>query len=143
MEPTKETRIILLVEDDEDDAYIVQRGLRHLPFDYRLEIYSEAVAALEHLKQGKSKDQLPDLILLDLHMPGMDGFDFLEAIRKDENLAEIRVVVLTGMDDDDALLKSYESGATSYLAKPQNKFEFQSFIAIATEWWADTSIRRT
>jgi two-component system, response regulator len=140
MGPSKETRSILHIEDDEDDAYIVRRGLRHLPFDYHLEVFSDAAVALVYLKKCQSEDKLPDLILLDLHMPGMDGFDFLEAVRKDDDLSEIRVVVLTGMDDDESLLKSYESGATSYLTKPQNKFEFQSFIANATEWWADTSL---
>ena len=142
MGTTRETRNILLIDDDEDDAYIVRRGLRHLPFDYHLEVISDAAAALDCLKKCQSAEELPDLILLDLQMPGMNGYDFLEAIRKDDDLSEIRVVVLTGMDNDDALLKSYESGATSYLAKPQNKFEFQSFIASATEWWADTSLPR-
>lgn len=140
MESTREHRNILLVDDDEEDAYIVQRGLRHLPFDYHLEIYSDAVTALDYLNKCKTEPKLPDLILLDLQMPGMDGFEFLEAIRKDDDLSKIRVVVLTGVDNDEALLKAYENGATSYLAKPQNKFEFQSFIANATEWWADTSI---
>ena len=140
MELTRGTRNILLVEDDEDDAYIVGRGLRHLPFEYHLEIISDALSALEYLKRCKVDDQLPDLILLDLYMPGMDGFDFLEAIRKDDDFSQIRVVVLTGMDNDEALLRAYESGATTYLTKPQNKFEFQSFIASATEWWTETSI---
>lgn len=139
MVPAGETRNILLIEDDEEDAYIVRRGLRHLPFDYHLEVISDAAAALVYLNKCQSEDKLPNLILLDLHMPGMDGFDFLEAIRKHDGLSEIRVVVLTGLDDDESLLRSYESGATSYLAKPQNKYEFQNFIANATEWWVDTS----
>lgn len=133
-------KIILLVEDDEADAYLVQRGFRHLPFDYHLEIASDAKQALVFLAKCKTEGKSPDLILLDLFMPGMDGFEFLETVRSDEDWSDIRIVVLTGIDNDESILRAYQTGATSFLAKPSNKYEFQKFVAQAAEWWSGGTV---
>ena len=126
---------ILLVEDDETDAYLIQRSFRALPFEHDLEIAEDGVSALQKLESRLASDTLPDLVLLDLHMPGMNGFEVLEKIRTNDQYQDLRVVVLTGADSDDTLLKAYECGATSYAVKPQNRLEFRHFVAEIAEWW--------
>ena len=59
----------------------------------------------------------------------------METIRANERLADIRIVVLTGSDSDETLVKAYNSGATSYAVKPNNRLEFRRFVAEIAEWW--------
>ena len=67
------TKSILLVEDDESDAYLIERAFRSLQFEYKLEITTDGSSALKLLEGCSSSSDLPELILLDLHMPGMNG----------------------------------------------------------------------
>ena len=89
---------ILLVEDDRVDAMAVQRAFRELKIGDRLEVVLDGVGALEHLEARG--EELPDLILLDLNMPRMNGVEFLFARRERERLRDIPVVVMTTSTDE-------------------------------------------
>jgi CheY-like chemotaxis protein len=108
---------ILLVEDNFEDAAVTKRVLMHNKLNRDLTIATsgkDAIAAL----QNKSKTDLPQLILLDINLPDISGIDLLRRIKKDEELQDIPVVILTGSNEDQDIQKSYDLGAGSYLVKP-------------------------
>ncbi len=108
---------ILLVEDNFEDAAVTKRVLLHNKLNNGLVIAAsgkEALAALQNI----TKADLPQLILLDINLPDISGIDLLTRIKKDKNLSNIPVVILTGSNVDQDIQKSYDLGADSYLVKP-------------------------
>lgn len=110
---------ILLVEDDELDVISVQRSLAKFDADYELHTAYNGIEALDLLK--KSPDPLhPDVILLDLNMPKMNGIEFLSIIRKDKALADIRVFIMTTSAENADRSRTEELGISGYIIKPLN-----------------------
>ena len=108
---------ILLVEDNLEDVAVTKRVLKHNKLDRRLIIATSGKVALDAL-QNKTKEDLPQLILLDINLPDISGIDLLTHIKKDRSLDTIPVVILTGSNEDQDIQKSYDLGASSYLVKP-------------------------
>ncbi|MBN1235610.1 MAG: response regulator [Methanotrichaceae archaeon] len=108
---------IMLVEDNLEDAVVTKRVLKHNKLDKGLVIATNGKEALAAL-QNKTNAYLPQLILLDINLPDISGIDLLTCIKKDENLRNIPVVILTGSNEDQDIQKSYDLGASSYLVKP-------------------------
>jgi CheY-like chemotaxis protein len=108
---------ILLVEDNFEDAAVTKRVLMHNKLNTGLSIATSGKEALAALR-NKSKTGLPQLILLDINLPDISGIDLLRQIKKDEELRDIPVVILTGSNEDQDIQKSYDLGAGSYLVKP-------------------------
>ena len=108
---------ILLVEDNLEDVAVTKRVLKHNKLDRRLVIATSGKVALDAL-QNKTKEDLPQLILLDINLPDISGIDLLTHIKKDKSLDTIPVVILTGSNEDQDIQKSYDLGASSYLVKP-------------------------
>lgn len=108
---------ILLVEDNLEDVAVTKRVLKHNKLDRRLVIATSGKVALDAL-QNKAKEDLPQLILLDINLPDISGIDLLTTIKKDKSLDTIPVVILTGSNEDQDIQKSYDLGASSYLVKP-------------------------
>lgn len=108
---------ILLVEDNLEDVAVTKRVLKHNKLDRRLIIATSGKVALDAL-QNKTKEDLPQLILLDINLPDISGIDLLTHIKKDKSLDTIPVVILTGSNEDQDIQKSYDLGASSYLVKP-------------------------
>jgi CheY-like chemotaxis protein len=108
---------ILLVEDNFEDAAVTKRVLKHNKLNNGLDIAASGKEALAAL-QNKTKADLPQLILLDINLPDISGIDLLTCIKKDNNLSNIPVVILTGSNVDQDIQKSYDLGADSYLVKP-------------------------
>lgn len=106
---TTSTRRILVVEDEESLAIGVRDALEHAGFEVGLA--HDGVSALERIRGEK-----PDLIVLDLMLPGMSGLEILGTLRR-ENHA-VRVLILTALADEDDLLKGFEMGADDYMKKP-------------------------
>jgi len=116
-----EIKNILLVEDDELDVISVERSLKKLDHPYELETTYNGIEALEVLNQAKQqKRPLPDVILLDLNMPKMNGIEFLKELRKDENLKNIQVFVMTTSGDESDRKITEQLGVSGYLIKPLN-----------------------
>jgi CheY-like chemotaxis protein len=112
---------ILLVEDDELDVISVQRSLRKLDHPYELETAYNGIEALEILKQSWEKQKsLPDIILLDLNMPKMNGIEFLKVLRSDEHLKNIKVFVMTTSGDESDRKATEQMGVSGYVIKPLN-----------------------
>ena len=108
---------ILLVEDNFEDAAVTKRVLKHNKLNNGLVIAASGKEGLAVLQTSAATD-LPQLILLDINLPDISGIDLLTSIKKDSNLCDIPVVILTGSNEDQDIQKSYDLGAGSYLVKP-------------------------
>lgn len=121
---------ILIVDDSRADTRLMQLWLRNSAFIRDVQVVrsgSEALALLR--KEGaEAHSQRPQLILLDVHLPDMFGWDLLETLRRDTSLADIPVIVLTGtVNDVDAQMAS-QLGAVRYLCKPIDADEFAVLV---------------
>lgn len=129
---------ILLVEDEPADANLVRSALKTNKVFCTLYHELDGVNALAFLRrQGelyKDKPQ-PDLILLDLNMPRMNGKEFLAEIKKDPVLSVIPVVVLTTSDVERDVVASYKLGAAGYITKPVDMDEFTTAMRHLLEYW--------
>lgn len=115
--------VILLVEDDENDILLLRRALAGLSRVHPLEVARNGDEAIAYLSGAgpfgdRSRHPLPWLVLLDLQMPRLTGFDVLEWIRGDSTLSDLPVVVVTGLTDQSAAQKAYHLGAHSVWLKP-------------------------
>lgn len=116
-----EVKNILLVEDDELDVISVKRSLRKLEHSYNLETAYNGIEALELLQESKTQGKpLPDIILLDLNMPKMNGIEFLKTLRQDNDLKDLKVFVMTTSGDEADRKTTEQLGVSGYLIKPLN-----------------------
>lgn len=130
---------ILLVEDDPADAGLARRALCQDGIACRISHVRDGVEALAYLRRQPpfTAAMRPDLVLLDLNMPGMDGRQVLEVIKNDKELKMIPVVVLTTSDMDRDVNASYLLGANSVIAKPMNMDTFCGAIRSMKAYWFD------
>jgi two-component system, response regulator len=123
---------ILIIDDSEDDILLTQMVMRKIRETVKVEAALSGTAGLALLRGGSS---LPSLVLIDLKMPGMDGLNTLRAIRADERLCRIPVVVLTHSDLDSDREASYREGANSFLNKSVNLDLFTEKLRNELERW--------
>jgi CheY-like chemotaxis protein len=110
---------LLLVEDSSDDVLITKRALARAHIGNNLTVASDGQAALDLLyADAMAGRERFGLILLDLGLPKIDGREVLKRIWADRRLRHIPVIVLTGSDEDEDMVRSYKSGAVAYLRKP-------------------------
>ena len=126
---------ILLVEDDPGDQELTRRALQQDVIRTDLRVVCDGKEALDYLRrEGEFRDPAdspkPDLILLDLNMPRIDGRQVLERVREDPRISRIPVVALTTSDEEDDVVRSYALGCKSYIKKP---VEVETFIATIRE----------
>lgn len=128
---------ILLLEDEPADAFLVKMALTEGKILTNLHHVKDGREGLEFLgKIGKhSTAKRPDLILLDLNMPRMNGYEFLKAIKADANFNDIPIVVLTTSDVESDVMRSYKLGAASYVSKPMDVEKFISAIHQLGNYW--------
>lgn len=108
---------ILLVEDDELDVISVERSLKKIDSEYNLQTAYNGIEALDMLNNTNAKT-LPDVILLDLNMPKMNGIEFLRIIRNDARLKDIRVFIMTTSSESTERAEAEELGISGYIIKP-------------------------
>ena len=129
---------ILLVEDDYADQKLIRRSLAEQKIANELEIANSGEEGLDFLNQRRhyiSEKPLPDLILLDLNMPGMGGKGFLKRIKNDDDFKHIPVVILTTSDSDRDVLDTYRLQASGYVKKPVTLEEFKVIMKGIEEYW--------
>lgn len=124
---------ILLVEDDDVDAMITQRALNDINVTNELVHKVDGEEAVEYLRQ--ESDRLPSVILLDLNMPKMNGFEFLKVIKDDAVLKLIPVVVLTTSDAEQNIMESYDLGVAGYIVKPVDYKQFVEAMRTVNMYW--------
>ena len=128
---------VLMVEDDPDDIYLTQNALRDSRLRMNLHVVNDGVEAMQYLRREKryAQSRRPDLVLLDLNLPRMDGRDVLAMIKEDPALADIPVVILTTSTADRDIAESYRNHANCYISKPVNIEKFRSVVASIENFW--------
>lgn len=111
--------LILIVDDENAGRETLESVLEGE--GYRIEMAENGAQAIE-----KARKLLPDVILLDVMMPGMTGFEVCERIRTDPDIAEIPIIVLTALDDRDSLLTALKAGADDFISKPFDRYELRA-----------------
>jgi two-component system, response regulator len=134
-------KIILLIEDDTDDTRLTLRAFKKssIALNYVIYAYS-GNQAMDYLRtygqpQGQERDFLPDLILLDLKLPGFDGFEILEKIREVDHTKLLPVVIFTSSGQEQDISRCYELGANSFVQKPVNYDRFIETVKDLCNYW--------
>jgi two-component system response regulator len=133
-------KTILLVEDNPDDEELTLRALRQAKVANEVIVARDGIEALDFLfGKGRFKErdvqQRPAVVLLDLKLPKLNGLDVLQRMRADPLTKLIPVVVLTSSSEDEDKLKSYTSGANSYVRKPVDFGSFANAVAQLGVYW--------
>lgn len=130
---------ILLVEDNPGDVLMIQEAFAEIRLAHHLHMVSTGELSLDFLfrREVYQDAPRPDLILLDLNLPGLSGLEVLEEIKRDRTLRIIPVITLTSSSNDRDVLQSYERAANCYIVKPG---DFHSYIQVAEQirsFWFD------
>lgn len=128
---------VLLVEDSPGDVRLTQEAFRDANQSIQLHVASDGVEAMAFLRREGVHDRAPrpDIILLDLNLPKMDGREVLALIKEDENLKTIPIVILTTSEAEVDIVKSYQLHANCYLSKPVQLDEFESLVKSINSFW--------
>jgi two-component system, response regulator len=129
------TRTILLVEDNPDDEALTLRAFRTNNIRNGVVVASDGAMALDYLFgtgkfDGRDVEDLPQVVLLDINLPKINGLEVLRRIRADERTRILPVVILTSSKEEQDLVEGYRSGANSYVRKP---VDFEEFVRAARQ----------
>ena len=132
--------IILVAEDDKAHQELLRRAFKAANFQFKLIFVDDGEQALNYLKRkdvyvDPNTSPTPDLLLLDINMPKVDGWEVLEEVRKDENLKGLAVVILSTSEAERDIRSSYDLGCNSFVSKPKRLDEFKSQLATLISYW--------
>lgn len=132
--------IIMLVEDNSDDEILILRSLKKFNIKNEIIVTRDGAEALDYLfAKGKHANRsdmhLPQIILLDLKLPKIDGLDVLQQIRANPQTKTIPVVILTSSKEEQDLVRGYSLGANSYICKPVDFGEFNKVVEELGLYW--------
>jgi CheY-like chemotaxis protein len=132
--------VILLVEDNPRDEELTLVALEDSRIANEVVVTRDGVEALDYLfgtgaYAGRDTSDLPQVILLDLKLPRVDGLEVLERIRSDQRTALVPVVILTSSDEESDLLRSYQLHVNSYIRKPVDFVQFNEVVAQLGMYW--------
>lgn len=131
---------ILLIEDNSDEAILTIRALEKVELEFKLILAKSGSEALDLIsKQRLNSEPCPDVILLDLNLPEVSGFDILEEIKSSPKCKHIPVVVLTSSREENDIRKCVELGANSYIQKPTDFLEFVEVAELIGKYWLLTN----
>lgn len=128
---------ILLVEDNPGDVVLTQEAFRQSKIANEIHVVNDGEMALDYLYQrnGFEDQERPDLVLLDLNLPKVDGREVLEAIKSDDGLKTVPVVILTSSDAECDIVKTYDLHANSYVVKPISMAAFVKIVSAIENFW--------
>jgi CheY-like chemotaxis protein len=135
-----ERAVILLAEDREDDILLIRHAFSKANILNPLYVVRDGEETILYLKgEGKFANRaeypLPDLLLLDLKMPGVDGFEVLKWVRSQPGMSALRILVLTSSDAIRDVNEAYHLGANSFLVKPNDFNDFMGLGTIIQDFW--------
>jgi two-component system response regulator len=133
-------KIILLVEDNPDDELLTLRALRKNNILNDIVVAHDGAEALDYLfgtgtHAGRDTSVMPQVILLDLKLPKVDGLEVLRRLRADERTRLLPVVILTSSDEEQDIIDSYNLGANSYIRKPVDFVQFSKAVRQLELYW--------
>jgi len=131
---------LLLVEDNAAHEELTRLALKKTGFDHDLTVVRDGTELLEYLfRQGRyihlTRSDMPDLILLDLKLPRMDGLEVLKKLKTDGRTRSIPIVMLSSSTEENDIRKSYKLGANSYVHKRMNALEFNEVLRDILSYW--------
>jgi CheY-like chemotaxis protein len=131
---------VLVAEDDPGDAFLLERAFTRCGVPARLHFVRDGREAIDYLGgenafANRDEFPLPDLILLDLKMPRMGGFDVLEWLRAQPGLKRLLVAVLSSSAQPEDINRSYDLGANSYLVKPKTSEDLSNMVNQLQQYW--------
>jgi CheY-like chemotaxis protein len=141
----KPVHAILLVEDNPADVKITERALKDSAVPVQLIVVRDGQEAVDYLMHGGRHGRTegwrrPDLILLDLNLPGLSGRQVLERVRATPELRSVPVVVLTTSRREEEVAELYAAGANTYIQKPQEFDRFVEVLQTIQRYWLDTAL---
>ncbi len=142
MRPPKTSFDILLVEDDPGDAGLVRIAVRKGPHHvtiHHVKDGDEAMAFLRRAGGDFAQAPRPDIMLLDLNLPGRSGHEILEEVKSDTDLRKIPVVVLSTSEAERDVLRAYQAGANSFVSKPMDVEDFTRAIHSIENYWFEVA----
>ena len=125
----KALRRILIIEDNPDDEALLLRQLKKAELEKHVKVIHDGAEAMEYLKNSRTKCEDLAAVFLDLKLPKIDGLRLLEAIRSNERLKELSVVVMTSSNSPEELAKCRELGVSCYVQKPLTLSSFAKAFA--------------
>jgi len=128
---------ILLVEDNPGDVRLTKEAIRECKMHNRLTVVDDGMAALAYLNgEGGDKDApMPDLILLDLNLPKLDGREVLKVIKNEDRTKRIPVVILTTSQAEEDIIRTYDLQANCYITKPVDLDQFIKVVKSINDFW--------
>ncbi len=137
---TSRTIRIVMADDDRDDQLMMKRAFDKAGLSNPLEFVNDGEELMYYLRKAGSFEsaEVPDLILLDLNMPRKNGWEALQELKADPELRRIPVIILTSSCSDYDLLRSYDLGANSYIAKPMDIDGLVGIVKALALYWFKT-----
>lgn len=127
---------VVLVEDDDIDARLFKRALRSAAFKPRIEWVKDGQAAIDLLLDITGvQDNLPKLVVLDIKLPKLLGFDVLERLRGDDRTRKLPIVMFSSSNQPKDIVRAYDCGANSYLVKPSNFDQLKVLVDNLLTYW--------
>ncbi len=137
------TGCILVAEDDRTDAFFLQRAFKRAGIPVNLEFVRDGQEVIDYLQgdgefENRAAFPLPQLLMLDLNMPRLSGFEVLAWIRKHPRWKDLPVAIFSASDEPKDIRRAYDLGANSYLVKPHSIDELMNVVGQLKKHWAET-----
>lgn len=132
--------LVFAIEDNPADVRLIEEGVDASGIDLEMEVIHSGRRAIEQLTDidAGAHDSYPDLVLLDLNLPGKSGFEVLATIRTETAFQDVPVVVISSSENWDDIRRVYESSANAYVMKPADPDEYIQMVDAAIEFWITT-----
>lgn len=132
--------VILLVEDNEQDVFLVKEALEVQNFVDKIYHVPNGAKAISFLNKETPYEKVeePNLILMDINMPVMDGHEALKRIKSMENFEHIPIIMLTTSSRKEDILRAYKGQSNSYIVKPDDVYELEAIAEKLKSYWANT-----
>lgn len=130
-----DSKKILLVEDTPEDAELTLLAFKRKKIPIKIDVVKDGVEALDYLLNENKKFILPDIVLMDLKLPKIDGVEVLKKIRENKLTKLLPVIILTSSKEEKDILNCYKHGANSYICKSIDFEKFSNIIEVFGEYW--------
>jgi CheY-like chemotaxis protein len=132
-------RTVLVVEDNPADVRLVEEGIAAADTDLELRVYNNGNRAVEWITSDTPQRHQPNLVLLDLNIPGKSGLEVLRAVREESEFSRVPVAVVSSSKNPDDARRVYDQSADAYVTKPADPDQYIQMIGTAVRFWIPTA----